>query len=32
MEYLEAAIQGSFLKIVIRFTYTWGIPVGALFH
>ena len=28
MIYLEAAIQGFFLKIVIRFRYTWGIPVG----
>ena len=31
MVYLEAAIQGFFLKIVIRFRYTWGIPVGGSF-
>ena len=31
MVYLEAAIQGFFLKIVARFWYTWGIPVGGLF-
>ena len=29
MVYLEAAIQGFFLKIVIRFRYTWGTPVGG---
>ena len=31
MVYLEAAIQGFSLKIVIHFRYTWGIPVGGLF-
>ena len=31
MVYLETAIQGFFLKIVIRFRYTWGIPVGGSF-
>ena len=31
MVYLEAAIRGFFLKIVIRFRYTWGIPVGGSF-
>ena len=31
MVYLEAAIQGFFLKIVIRFRYTWGTPVGGSF-
>ena len=29
MVYLEAAIEGFFLKIVICFSYTWGIPVGV---
>ena len=27
---MEAAIQGFFLRIVIRFRYTWEIPVGGL--
>ena len=31
MVYLEAAIQGFFLKIANRFRYTWGIPVGDSF-
>ena len=31
MVYLEAAIQEFFLEIVIRFRYTWGIPVGGSF-
>ena len=31
MIYLEATILGFFLKIVICFRYTWGIPVGASF-
>ena len=31
MVYLEAAIQRFFLKIVIRFSYTWGIPAGGSF-
>ena len=31
MVYLEAPIQGFFLKIVIRFRYTWEIPVGRSF-
>ena len=31
MVYLKAAIQGFFLKIVIRFKCTWGIPVGGSF-
>ena len=31
MVHLEATIQGLFLKIVIRFSYTWGIPMGGSF-
>ena len=31
MVYLEAAIQGFFLKIVIHFRYAWGTPVGGSF-
>ena len=31
MVHLEATIQGFFLKIVIRFRYSWGIPVGGSF-
>ena len=31
MVYLEAAIQAFFLKIVIRFRYTWAIPVRGSF-
>ena len=31
MVYLEAAIQWFFLKIVIIFRHTWGIPVGGPF-
>ena len=31
MVYLEAAIQGFFIKIVIRFRYTYGISVGGSF-
>ena len=28
---MEAAIQGFYFKIVIRFNYTWEIPVGGSF-
>ena len=31
MVYLEAAIRGFFLKIIIRFGYTSGIPIGGSF-
>ena len=31
MVYLEEGSQGFFLKIVIRFRYTWGIPVTGSF-
>ena len=31
MVYLEATIQGFFLKIILRFRYTWGISVGVSF-
>ena len=31
MVYLEAAFQGFFLKVVIRFTYTWGTSVRGSF-
>ena len=31
MIYLEAVIQGFFLKTIIRFRYIWEIPVGDSF-